>query len=106
MLKYFYVDEFEKDENAFHTFLSSPASRDNMVLLAEELNKLQYFDASTIEETLRSLADRLELDAGELIHPCRVALCGQKVSPDIFQVIFLLGKIKSIERLRAVAEKP
>jgi glutamyl-tRNA synthetase len=105
MLKYFYTDEFEKDENAFHTFLSESDSRKNMSLLADELEKLQYFDSSTIEETLRALADRLDLDAGELIHPCRVALCGQKVSPDIFNVIFLLGKNKSIERLRTVGEK-
>ena len=57
-----------------------------------------------MEEALRGLADRLDIDAGELIHPCRVALSGQAVSPDLFWVIVFLGKKKASERLRAPAE--
>jgi glutamyl-tRNA synthetase len=40
------------------------------------------------------------IEAGELIHPSRVALTGGTVSPDIFQVIVLLGREKTVERLR------
>jgi len=64
---------------------------------------LQYFDRERVEEVLRDLADRLKIEAGELIHPCRVALTGKTVSPDIFWVIVLLGKPKTVERLRDAA---
>ena len=69
--------------------------------LADRLDALDPFDRTTIEETTRSLAEELGLKAGDLIHPCRAALTGQGVSPDIFSVIHLLGCDKSVERLRA-----
>jgi glutamyl-tRNA synthetase len=71
--------------------------------LADEFEKLRYFDRASVEETLRGLADRLTIEAGELIHPSRVALTGKTVSPDIFWVIVLLGKAKTIERLRSAS---
>ncbi len=103
MLRYLYKDDFLLDENARHTWLNDPGHLERMELLAGELEKLKYFDAGTVEEALRALADRLDIDAGELIHPCRVALTGQSVSPDIFWIIVFLGKAKAIERLRAAA---
>ena len=105
MLRYYYKDDFGVDENAVKKYLESKEARERMSLLADELDKLKYFDLETVEEALRGLADRLEIDAGELIHPCRVALSGQAVSPDLFWVIVFLGKKKASERLRAAAEK-
>ena len=72
--------------------------------MAGEYEKLRYFDRESVEETLRALADSMGVEAGELIHPCRVALTGTTVSPDIFWVIMLLGKEKTVERLRGAAE--
>jgi len=101
MLGYFYRDDFKRDEIAVRKHLSSRGSLERLKVLADEYEKLQYFDRDSVEETLRNLADQLELEAGELIHPCRVALTGKTVSPDIFWVIVLLGKAKTVERLRA-----
>jgi len=103
MLRYLYKDDFARDEHAYHTWLKEASARERIRLLADGLEELKYFDAATVEEALRSLADRLEIDAGELIHPCRVALTGQSVSPDIFWIIVFLGKAKAAERLRAAA---
>lgn len=103
LLDYFYSDGYKRDETAVLNHLASPKASSRLSALADEFEKLQYFDRDSVEETLRSLADRLELESGELIHPCRVALTGRTVSPDIFWVIVLLGKAKTIERLRAAA---
>ncbi len=103
MLRYFYKDDYPVDENAVKNYLESEDARKRMLLLADEIDSVKYFDLDTVEEALRGLADRLDIDAGELIHPCRVALSGQSVSPDIFWVILLLGKKKATERLRAAA---
>ncbi|HSG29291.1 MAG TPA: hypothetical protein VLA34_12480, partial [Candidatus Krumholzibacterium sp.] len=105
MLRYFYKDDFPRDEKAFLTYFKDAQHLDSLSRLADELEGLKYFDLKGVEETLRSLADRLDLDAGELIHPCRVALTGQTVSPDIFQVIVFLGKAKSVERIRAAVSE-
>ncbi|MBN2069885.1 MAG: glutamate--tRNA ligase [Candidatus Krumholzibacteriota bacterium] len=105
MLRYFYQDEFSIDENAVGKYLNGEETGKRLALLADELENLKYFDLNAVEETIRSLADRLEIEAGDIIHPCRVALTGQAVSPDIFWVILFLGKKKACERLRKVSGK-
>jgi glutamyl-tRNA synthetase len=103
MISYFYTDEFAVDESAVRVHLMRPEIPARLGGLADELEALKYFDATGVEEAVRSLADRLGIEAGELIHPCRVALTGSTVSPGIFDVIVLLGKAKTVERLRAAA---
>jgi glutamyl-tRNA synthetase len=40
---------------------------------------------------------------GALIHPARVALTGRSVSPGLFEVMELLGRGRTVERLRSVS---
>ena len=72
-------------------------------LLAEaeqELASLEPFTAETIEAGLRSLADRLELKPRAAFQPIRVAVTGSKISPGLFESLELLGRDKSVERIR------
>ncbi|RJR29671.1 MAG: glutamate--tRNA ligase [Candidatus Latescibacterota bacterium] len=103
LMGYFYTDDFARDETAVRNHLASKEAASRLEALALAYEDLQYFDRPSVEETLRALADRLGLQSGELIHPCRVALTGKTVSPDIFWVIVLLGKAKTVERLCAAA---
>ncbi len=104
-LRCYYKDDYSIDMNAAGTYLGDTLTLQRMALLADELDKLKYFDVKTVEEALRGLADKMDIDAGELIHPCRVALTGKAVSPDLFWVIVFLGKAKAVERLRTAAAK-
>jgi glutamyl-tRNA synthetase len=57
-----------------------------------------------LESELRGLAADLGVGAGRLIHPLRVALTGQAVSPGIFDVMVLLGRERTLGRIgRAVS---
>ncbi len=103
LMGYFYSDDFPRDETAVRNHLASKEASARLASLAGAFEELRYFDRASVEETLRGLAERLGVEAGELIHPCRVALTGRTVSPDIFWVIVLLGKAKTIERLRVAS---
>jgi glutamyl-tRNA synthetase len=103
LMGYFYRDDYVRDSDAVRNHLMKRESFARLSALADEYEKLQYFDRASVEETLRALADRLGHESGELIHPCRVALTGKTVSPDIFWVVVLLGKAKTVERLRSAA---
>ena len=62
---------------------------------------LEPFDAESIERELRGLAERLELKPREAFQPIRVAVTGSKVSPGLFESLELLGRERSLRRLRA-----
>jgi glutamyl-tRNA synthetase len=59
------------------------------------------FDAETIERELRGLAARLDLKPREAFQPIRIAVTGSKVSPGLFESLELLGRERSLRRLRA-----
>ncbi|RLD14222.1 hypothetical protein DRI50_05775 [candidate division KSB1 bacterium] len=53
-----------------------------------------------IEQSIRSLAEKMGLSAGKVIHPLRLALTGRTTSPGIFELIYVLGKKKVLNRLK------
>ena len=58
-----------------------------------------------LEAKLRALAGEMEIGAGKLIHPLRVALTGNMASPGIFDVLVLLGRDRVGQRVREGVER-
>ncbi len=82
-----------------------PALLDGGVLTAAEeaLANVTPFDAERIEGALRAMAGRLGLKPRQAFQPVRVAVTGSTVSPGLFESLELLGKERSLARIR-VAE--
>jgi len=57
------------------------------------------FTHEAIESSLRAGAERLDLKAGQMFQPLRVAVCGKKVSPPLFGMLAVLGKETSLKRV-------
>jgi len=57
------------------------------------------WEEAPLEETLRGLAEGMEVGAGKIFQPLRVALTGSAASPGIFDVLLLLGRNRSLSRL-------
>jgi len=70
----------------------------------EVLATLDPFETQAIEQALRSLPDSLELKPRQVFQSIRVAVTGTNVSPSLFESIELLGREKTLARLRAAAE--
>jgi glutamyl-tRNA synthetase len=100
------LDEPEFDEKAVKKrWAKDPAAAlDYMSRLLGVLADSDW-EEEPLEEDLRALAAEMEVGAGKLIHPLRVALTGQMSSPGIFEVLVLLGRERSLRRLRAGVEK-
>jgi glutamyl-tRNA synthetase len=64
------------------------------------LAEVEPFTTAAIEERLRALAEQLELKPREAFQPIRVAVTGSKVSPGLFESLELLGRERSLERIR------
>ncbi|WP_022682183.1 glutamate--tRNA ligase [Sphingobium bisphenolivorans] len=69
---------------------------------ADALEPVQSWTVEAIEEAIRRVAEDAGLGLGKVAQPLRAALTGRTVSPGIFDVLFLLGKAESLERLDAV----
>jgi glutamyl-tRNA synthetase len=102
-LHYFVSDDLVFDEKAVNKFLDEDG-RGRLGALAEALAELADWDAPAIEGAFKALIERLELKLGKLAQPARVALTGGTVSPGIFDLCAVLGRERTLSRLRAVAE--
>jgi len=72
----------------------------------DRLATLETWDASAIDEALRTLADELGQKPRQAFAPIRLAVTGAKVSPGLFESLELVGKEESLKRLNAAAAMP
>jgi len=70
---------------------------------AEVLAGVDPFEPDSIEEALAPLLERFDLKPGKLYQPIRVAITGTSVSPGIFESLAVLGRERSLERIRAAS---
>jgi len=79
-----------------------PSLLDGAVLGEAEttLAEIEPVTAETIEQSLRRLAEQLQLKPREAFQPIRVAVTGSRVSPGLFESIELLGRERVLDRIR------
>jgi len=75
-------------------------SREHLDFLLRELESVTVFTGENVEETLRQCSEKSGVKAADLIHPARVALTSETVSPSVFEVFAFLGKEESIKRIK------
>jgi glutamyl-tRNA synthetase len=57
------------------------------------------------ETTLHKTATQLEIGNGQIIHPLRLAVSGVGGGPGIFDILFILGKEKTLKRIDFIIDK-
>ncbi len=97
--------ELERDPEAWAEVLEKPEVAPRLRALAEALRADAGFDLASLERETRACAAQLGIKAGELIGVTRVALTGRKVSPGIFEVMWLLGRERTLERFAEAARE-
>jgi len=97
-------DPVDMADDARAEFARRPEGDHRLLALAKAIEGVEPFELEPLEAAVRTLAERMGVKTGDLFFPARVALTGRKVAPGIFEVIRLLGKRRTLERLRAGAE--
>jgi glutamyl-tRNA synthetase len=69
----------------------------------QKLVAVEPWDTPAIEAALRAMADELDAKPRQAFQPVRVAVTGSRISPGLFESMELLGKERSLERLRLAA---
>jgi glutamyl-tRNA synthetase len=98
----YFSDDFDFDEAAVNKNLrKEPRLRELLNDLADKLETVEPFNMETAEAALRELADQAGVKAGLLINGARTMLTGQAVGPSMFEIFDVLGRDRSVQRLRS-----
>jgi glutamyl-tRNA synthetase len=66
---------------------------------AQEVLATTQFDHDSLDKALRAAATQLGLKAGPMFQPIRVAVCGRKNAPPLFETMTVLGRDVCLERI-------
>ena len=100
-------DEIEYDEKAIKKVLlkGDGAGLGMLKIVRDKLAAMDELSESAVEDMLRGLADEKQVGLGKVAQPLRVAICGNTISPPIFDSIQLLGRDNTLTRIDNTLEK-
>ncbi len=98
---FFFTDTVQYDPAAVDQHLRRPEMDEHLAALDAALAQVPTFDPESLEAALRKVAETRGVNAASLIHAIRVALTGKTVGPGLFEVVALLGRERTHERLAA-----
>ena len=77
--------------------------KNNLDILDKTLSKMVKFDQKSLGSILTPLIKKH--GSGELLWPLRVALTGQKASAGPFEIAEILGKEKTLQRIKEAKDR-
>ncbi|MCC6965293.1 MAG: glutamate--tRNA ligase [Nitrospira sp.] len=92
------------DEEAAKKFLTA-AQAPLLIKLVERFEALPAFSKHEWEEAFKKLVEEAGIKMGQLAQPVRVALTGRTASPGLFEVMDVLGRERTLLRLRKGIEQ-
>ena len=69
------------------------------LLKASEVLGSAEFNHDGLDQALRGAAAEVKLKTGQMFQPIRVAVCGRKVAPPLFETLQVLGRETCLERI-------
>ncbi len=98
------VESMTMDEAAATKHLTA-AIAPTLQEFADLVESESEFTKETLEQVLHGLTERQGLKMGKIAQPLRVALTGRTVSPGIYEIMALLGKDRTLQRIRVGVER-
>ncbi|MCC2641910.1 MAG: gltX [Nitrospira sp.] len=92
------------DEEAAKKFLT-PAHVPLLTKLADRFEAFPTVSKEEWEESFKKLVEKEGIKMGQLAQPVRVALTGRTASPGLFEVMEVLGRDRTLKRLRRGIEQ-
>src|SRR5881394_1533367 len=98
----YFSEDFDLEEAAVRkNVLKEPKLHELLPQLADKLDPVEPFTAANVEAVLRAFAEESQQKAGLFINASRTMLTGQAVGPSMFEVFEIIGRERSVMRLRS-----
>ena len=98
---YFFTDDYPYDEKSVEKRLRKDGVKETLLDLADRFEKLPEWTAAAGEAMVKELSQGNGM--GPWVHPIRVAVSGRMDGPGLFEMLELIGREKTVERLRKTA---
>ena len=102
--KYFYIAPEEYDAKAI-----KKQWKENTSFLLKELSKdlkaIPTWESEIVEQIIKTFIGNKEIGFGKVMAPLRLALVGSLSGPDIFQIIEIIGKEETLNRIETATNK-
>ncbi len=98
-IKYLFIDKISYDQPSADKFLTC----ENLAVIDSaqaKLTELDQWQVESLSQVIKSLVDESGLKFPQVAQPLRVALTGSTNSPSIDQTLWLVGRDKSLGRLK------
>jgi glutamyl-tRNA synthetase len=103
---FFFVDQLPPYDPAELIPQKGDAAMASKVLKrAKEVLANVEFKHDPLDQALRGGAQELGIKAGQMFQPIRVAVCGRKNAPPLFETLEVLGKESTLERIGEALRK-
>lgn len=99
---------FEKPKYEKELLISKKATKEETLKALEEslkvLEKENDFSRDSTEQLLRALAGKIGIEAGKILWTIRVSLSGKSASPGVFELLDVIGKEESCNRIKTAID--
>jgi glutamyl-tRNA synthetase len=102
LTEFFFRDDLRWEEKALKR-VQDEGARPLLSAAADALEAVpgDAWSVASVEAAVRGVIDSQGVKAGDVIHPVRAAVTGRTAGPGLFETIHVLGKDRSVKRLRA-----
>jgi glutamyl-tRNA synthetase len=101
--RFFYEDIKEYDTKAVEKNLNTD-TKTALQLLLEKFSALDRWEKEALHSLIKEISTELDVGMGKVAQPLRVALTGNTISPPIDETLVLLGKDKTVARMKHAIE--
>jgi glutamyl-tRNA synthetase len=98
-MRFLLVEELKIDPASWEKVMGGDEAVAVLETAIAELESLDTWDHDHIESSLRTMLERLGLNARKGLQPLRVAVTGSTVSPPLFESMAILGRDVVLARL-------
>jgi glutamyl-tRNA synthetase len=74
-------------------------TRELMSELKQVINAILDFTAENVQTEVKSWIGKKEIGFGKVMQPLRLALVGEMKGPDVFEIIYMIGKAETVNRI-------
>ena len=99
---YFFTDDYPYDEKSVEKRLKKDGVKDTLIDLVQRFSGVAEWTAPALESVIKELSQGNGM--GPWVHPIRVAVSGRMDGPGLFEMLEILGREKTLARLKKTAD--